>query len=360
LDKLKQDLINLPKKNYIKASRFNGTIPVHFLNLMLVQIFPNLTRLEFNRAKVPFKTLLVIFGKLNKLEHLVLCFVYIVRYRRENYTARDLIFPESLISLNFGELGLATSQYKKYPRVLNYNNIQDFEDIIGIGIHPQTLPNLKNLIYNPKLSAAPANIQLFLNFLSLNKLESLNTLPKFLAPEIIKELTKNNILKHLKLGLFSRNSDILGAPMIKVNSITKLSMYLNFKTRDYLNQNNCLFPQVTHLELISRSPNSFLLEAILLNFPKLTRLTLKSIKKLHTGVFKRLNLPLLREVNLFSIRYSLYMSSDFDNLRSLERVTIEWRHLGFNSGLRHNRYLSNKLDNWICFTTGNRAHYYKK
>jgi hypothetical protein len=315
--------------------------------------------LEFNRAKVPFKTLRVIFGKLNKLEHLVLCFVYIVRYRRENYTARDLIFPESLISLKFSELGLAISQSRKYPKALNYNTTQDFEVLIGSGIHPQTLPNLKYFTYNPKLSVNHENTQLFLNFLNLNKIQSLDTLPRFLAPEIINELAKSNMLKCLKLKLFLRNNSALDTSVVKLNSVTKLSMHVDFKTKDLVSQISCLFPLLTELILICHYSDNTLLENIIVNFPKLTKLTLKSYNGLYTDAFKRLNLLYLRKVTLSSDRYFPYMVSDFDNLSSLEMVAVEWEYSQPGEA-DINRDLVDRFGNWVCYNSSDRAQYYRK
>ncbi|KXN67232.1 hypothetical protein CONCODRAFT_73134 [Conidiobolus coronatus NRRL 28638] len=359
LNEIEQDLLNLPNKRYIKALKFNETIPVHFLNLMLVQIFPNLTHLEFNRVRVPFKSLLEIFDKLDRLEHLDLSLTRIIKYREENYTASDLIFPESLISLKFSELGLAISQSRNYPKVLYYNTIQDFEDMIGIGIHPQTLPNLKYFTYNPKLSANYENTQSFLKFLNLNKIHSLGTLPRFLTSEIINELAKSNILKYLKLGLFLRNNGTLDTSLVKIDSITKLKMHVDFKTKDFVIQISSLFSQVNQLILNCHYSHSNVLESILLNFPKLKKLTLKSYNGIHTDVFKRLNLPLLREITLFSDLYSSYMISNFDNLNSLKMVAVEWEY-DQPGEFDANGDLVDRLGNWICYNSGDNAQYYRK
>ncbi|KXN67239.1 hypothetical protein CONCODRAFT_167671 [Conidiobolus coronatus NRRL 28638] len=118
---IKLNLLSLPHKQFVKHLFYNETTPLSFINLY-IEIFPNLTHLEFIMVKVPFESILNIFTSITNLEYLNLHLLGIIKLKNDNYNGSDLIFPSSIKSLKFGNLQLIISKLDNYPNLLNYDN----------------------------------------------------------------------------------------------------------------------------------------------------------------------------------------------------------------------------------------------
>ncbi|KXN67235.1 hypothetical protein CONCODRAFT_73136 [Conidiobolus coronatus NRRL 28638] len=360
LSDIKLSLLNFPHKQFIKQLSYNETVPLSFINLSLLEIFPNLIHLEFIRVKVPFESILNIFNRLNNLELLDLHFVSIIKIQNDNFNGSDLIFPTSLKTLKFGDIDIIVSKLDHYPNLLNYDYALDIESIQEIYIQPQSLPNLQSFNYLPRISSSlTENTQNFLNFLNLNKnLKVLQTLPKYFDKDIVKGLSNINKLTKLKLGHFFKHSKIPNASYPKINSVTNLNLSLDFLGRIYFEEATKLFPNVKTLYLDCHYHSQQLFSVIFANFPKITNLTIKTKEGINTSMFKSFNLANIEAICLYSERYSQYELSDFDHFPDLSRITIQYDYVqGFDGVFLEEHY--NKFTKWRYFVRWYRIQCYK-
>jgi hypothetical protein len=311
-------------------------------------------------VKVPFVSILKIFTSLKNLEYLNLHLVGIIKLKNDNYSSSDLIFSSSLKSLKFGNLELMFSKFDCYPNLLKYGNTLDIESIQHIYIHPQSLPNLQNLLYFPKISSSLAQNTLnLLQFINLNKkLKYIHTLPRYFDKNTFKVLNKNSKLTKLKLGMLYKQTEIPTTEYTAINSVTNLDINLDHNGTNYFEEACKLFPNVETLHLYSHYHSQQIYANIFANFSKLVNLNLKTRDGIPTTMFKSFNLPNLKTIFLKSRPYNHYDLSDFDHMSNLVRITIEWEKLQeFNDPVLKEYY--GKFLKWKCYLHSNRIQCYK-
>ncbi|KXN65515.1 hypothetical protein CONCODRAFT_20691 [Conidiobolus coronatus NRRL 28638] len=356
----KLSLLNLPHKRFIKQLIYNEITPLGFINLSVIEVFSSLINLEFIKIKVPFESILMIFNKLNSLQYLNLHLVSIIKLKNDNYSGSDLIFPPSLKTLKFSNLNLIVSKLDYYPNLLNYDNALDIESTREIYIQPQSLPNLQSFCYFPKISKSLAeNTQNYLNFLNLNKnLRVLETLPKYFDIEIVKGLNDINKLTKLKLDQFFKHSKIPNASYPKLNSVSHLSLKLNFNSAKYFEEVCKLFPNVKTLSIYRSYMRIEIFGVISYNFIKLTSLTLKSSEGLPIRVYRTEKFPNLKSIFIYTRLYSYYELSGFDRFPKLTRITIEWSNShGYNEATLKKNY--DKYPKWKYYLYPNKIQCYR-